>query len=559
MNTESWKLQGYREISRIGKGSSGSVVVAIENLTNKYVAIKYLSSDLFHKGPKFITAFRAEAEVLRTLDSAHIVRIYDYAESPYGAAIVMEFVDGPTLREILNTQAPLQPEAALCILKGSLAGLSCAHKANIVHRDFKPENILISSTAGSSKLADFGIAIAGSTDTTTAGTPYYMAPEQWLGAAATTSADVYSATATFFECITGRKPFDGASLTELAVQHATAPLLLDAVPAQLRAVIERGMAKNPAERPSSADEFLVDLEKMAAGMYGSDWENRGRNFLALSALGIVSAITQSTSDPATSLAETSVAETRFSEKINSPGKNKASDALSAKMMKLGAGLIASAILCGISYHFMQNTAHPSSDSPPQFVISKATPDRMKHSEQPSRSPTRTGGASPHEQRSSASRSAKDLQTTSHTAKADMPSRRATRPSHGSHHSVPQKTEHNATKDTEVTQISAEMTVDGATLSAVSKIHILTSATGPVKVLISWYQIKEEGKPQIEDGESETILLSGKKNYSIDRVHAFQGAQCATYWGMEVGSENWEHDSKSAQTEAPACLITEMPK
>ncbi|GAA0664922.1 hypothetical protein GCM10010193_15410 [Kitasatospora atroaurantiaca] len=269
-----WELPGYTHGRELGSGASGRVVLAHHDATGTPVAIKYLSGEAAGN-----ESFRAEAELLGRLDSPYVTRLYEYVEGPRGAAIVMELVDGIALRTLLREEGATQPEAALTVLKGSLLGLAAAHAAGVVHRDYKPGNVLVAAD-GSSKLVDFGIAVPRGDSADIAGTPAYMAPEQWAGSPASPSADVYAATATFFECLTGAKPYAGTTLLELAVQHTEAAVPDDQAPEALRPLIRAGLAKTPQERPESAAALVTQLEAVASAAYGEDWEERGRRQLA---------------------------------------------------------------------------------------------------------------------------------------------------------------------------------------------------------------------------------------------------------------------------------------
>jgi serine/threonine protein kinase len=273
-----WSVPGYREERVLGSGGSGRVVLATYSETDAHVAIKYLSDEL-RSDPRFRIAFRDEARRMVEIGDPNIVRFYEYVESSLGAAIVMELVDGVPLRKILHEHGATSPEAALVILKGSLLGLSTAHSAGIVHRDYKPENVLVQAD-GFSKLTDFGIAAADGDPGIPVGTPPYMAPEQWNGAPATPATDVYAATCVFFECLTGRKPYRADHPATLRHLHQSAAIPVEAVPRSVRNLVTRGLAKNPADRPSTARAFVGELETAALGAYGPEWEHRGRRHLA---------------------------------------------------------------------------------------------------------------------------------------------------------------------------------------------------------------------------------------------------------------------------------------
>ncbi|MGE7438208.1 serine/threonine-protein kinase [Kitasatospora sp. NPDC001175] len=269
-----WTLPGYTHERELGAGASGRVVLARHDATGTRVAVKYLSAAVGDT-----TSFRNEAVLLGGLRSPQVAALYEYVESPRGAAIVMELVDGVALRGLLSQEGATSPEAALVVLKGSLLGLAAAHAAGVVHRDYKPENVLVAAD-GSSKLVDFGIAVRSGERPGVAGTPVYMAPEQWAGEPASPSGDVYAATATFFECLTGTKPYSGTTLAELAIKHTEAPIPDELAPEPVRPLIRAGLAKTPGERPQSAAALVEELERVASSEYGEDWEERGRGVLA---------------------------------------------------------------------------------------------------------------------------------------------------------------------------------------------------------------------------------------------------------------------------------------
>ncbi|GII56229.1 hypothetical protein Pth03_46180 [Planotetraspora thailandica] len=270
-----WPVPGYREERVLGSGRSGQVVLATYVETGALVAIKYLSDEL-SSDSRFRIAFREHARRMAEFGDPHIVHVYGLVESPFGAAVVMEFVDGEPLRRILDEYGSTSPEAALVILKDSLSALSVAHGVGIVHRDCKPGNVLVQAD-GFSKLTDFGIATVVDG---VLGTPPYMSPEQWNGAPADPSTDIYAATCVFFECLTGRVPYGADHPAALRYLHQSAAIPVDAVPTPVRTLVTRGLAKNPADRPLSARAFISELESTALEAYGPDWERRGRRHLA---------------------------------------------------------------------------------------------------------------------------------------------------------------------------------------------------------------------------------------------------------------------------------------
>ncbi|POM24635.1 Serine/threonine-protein kinase PknH [Actinomadura rubteroloni] len=281
-----WRVPGYSELGELGRGGQGRVVLARHDATGRTAAIKYLAPDLAADAT-FRDRLRDEAGLLSRLDHPHVTRLYGLVEAGDGAAIVMEAVDGVPLRTVLDERAPLAPEAALAVLSGSLRGLAAAHALGIVHRDYKPANVIVRAD-GLSKLIDFGIAAdAGAADRS--GTPAYMAPEQWRGEPASPATDVYAATAVFYECVTGHKPFSAPNRATLMNAHLGAPVPLDGLPPGVRPLVERGLAKDPWSRPAGAAAFAAELAAAAGAAYGPDWEHRGARALAGAAATVAAA------------------------------------------------------------------------------------------------------------------------------------------------------------------------------------------------------------------------------------------------------------------------------
>ncbi|GAA5700171.1 serine/threonine-protein kinase PknD [Streptomyces avermitilis] len=282
---DSWTVPGYIDLKKLGKGGAGRVMIARHAGTGRNVAIKYLNEELCSK-VEFRTALRAEARLLGGLTSPHVTRLYEYVEAEQGAAIVMELVYGAALRTLLKKEGSTDIEAALVVLKGSLLGLAAAHGVGVVHRDYKPENVLV-NWDGQTKLVDFGISARTGDRHNLRGTCAYMPPEQWKLEAATPAGDVYAATATLYECVTGVRPFEGPEPWDFQRQHVDEPVPMDRVPEEVRALVRHGMAKDPALRPPSALDFLRELEWAAENAYGPDWEERGQSRLAAVAAALV--------------------------------------------------------------------------------------------------------------------------------------------------------------------------------------------------------------------------------------------------------------------------------
>lgn len=263
-----WAVPGYTQVRELGAGAVGRVVLAVHDGARTPVAIRYLSAELLGDA-EFAARFPEEARLLDGPPDPHLVRYHEYLEDPQGAAaVVMEAIDGVSLRSVLDDGPPLGPEAALVLLKGMLHALAALHAVGVVHRDVRPENLLIDGD-GAAKLTDAGLAVRAAPSA-------YLAPERWSGGPATPAADVYAATVVFYECLTGTRPFDGMS----PEARQTAPIPLDAVPEPLRLMTAHGMAKDPNARPESASALLSELHMVAMPVYGPEWERTGLRRLA---------------------------------------------------------------------------------------------------------------------------------------------------------------------------------------------------------------------------------------------------------------------------------------
>jgi serine/threonine-protein kinase len=365
-------VPGYGQERELGQGASGRVVSAVSVVTGQRVAIKYLAGRLL-RDARFLAGFRAEAALLRSLDVPQVVRLLDYVEAPgQGAAIVMELIDGVSLRQLIARDGPAGPEPALAVLKGSLLGLAAAHAAGIVHRDYKPENVLVDGQ-GNSKLSDFGIAVREGRGAPAAGTPLYMAPEQWDGAAATPATDIYAACAVFYECLTGQAPFTGG-IGQLRRLHTTQAVPAELVDEPLRPLIARGMAKDPAARPANALELVGELEATAAAAYGTDWESRGRGHLAARAAALLllllrAPMATTASGSSTSTTYTTLAAPKAAVKGAAKGAAKGAKAkgglgLSGMQMAIAGTALVVAIAAGAATGWVAGKHHSAANAAP---------------------------------------------------------------------------------------------------------------------------------------------------------------------------------------------------
>jgi eukaryotic-like serine/threonine-protein kinase len=367
-----WVVPGYVHDRELGSGGGGRVVLATHLATGTTVAIKYLAGGLY-TGTDFRAAYRTEAALLGEVRSPHVARLYEYVESDERSAIVMEAVEGVSLRALLRDEGATIPEAALLVLKGSLLGLAAAHAGGVVHRDYKPENVLV-TPQGISKLVDFGVAARSGATPVAAGTPLYMAPEQFAGAAATPATDVYAATATFFECITGARPYSGTTVMELMIQHTQAPIPDELAPDPVRPLIRAGLAKEPDRRPASAAAFVEQLEEVACEAYGEDWEERGQHKLAALAALLPLLLLRGAASPAsgtTALATTDLGPGAPAPKPARRARHRSVKTLAA----VGAAIVVTAVIAAVAAAAVVPGPHtkPTAHGPTSGATTSLTP------------------------------------------------------------------------------------------------------------------------------------------------------------------------------------------
>jgi hypothetical protein len=270
-------LAGRYEITGpIAVGGMGEVWKARDRVLDRIVAAKVLKSE-FTGDPSFLARFRNEARHTAALAHPNIASVFDYGETVDDtgtqqlAFLVMEFVEGQPLVTILHDEGALPVDWTLHVLSQSADGLSAAHRAGVVHRDIKPGNLMVRPD-GVVKLTDFGIAQARDATPLTrtgmvVGTAQYLSPEQAQGMEVTSASDVYSLGVVAFECLTGARPFDGASQVAIALAHINRPPppLPAHVPPAVRLLVERALAKDPGDRFPDGGAFAEAIRRVAAG------------------------------------------------------------------------------------------------------------------------------------------------------------------------------------------------------------------------------------------------------------------------------------------------------
>lgn len=261
----------YRVLRRVADGGMATVYLALDERLDREIALKVMRQHLVHDD-SFVTRFRREARSAASLSHPNVVAVFDQGTDGDHIFLVMEYVAGKTLRDVLRDEGPLSPRAALDIMEPVLLALAEAHGKGLIHRDVKPENVIISDS-GSVKVADFGLARAVSSQTVTSssgmllGTVAYLSPEQVERGVADARSDVYAAGLVLFEMLTGGKAFTGETPIHVAYQHVHGGVPAPSsrvvgVPPSLDELVAEATARDPDERPEDAAELLGLLRRV---------------------------------------------------------------------------------------------------------------------------------------------------------------------------------------------------------------------------------------------------------------------------------------------------------
>ncbi|WP_460727651.1 Stk1 family PASTA domain-containing Ser/Thr kinase [Nocardia heshunensis] len=265
-------LEGrYRIDAPIARGGMSMVFRGVDTRLDRPVAIKVMDPK-FASDPQFLTRFELEARAVAKLKHPSLVAVYDQGVDGDHPFLIMELVEGGTLRELLRERGPMPPHAVRAVAEPVLAAIGVAHAAGLVHRDIKPENVLISDT-GDVKIADFGLvrAVAEAkitSDSVILGTAAYLSPEQVTSGTADARSDVYSAGVLIFEMLTGRTPFTGDNSLSIALQRVEKDVpspsrFITGIPPEIDELVAHATAREPMHRYANATEMAADLRRIA--------------------------------------------------------------------------------------------------------------------------------------------------------------------------------------------------------------------------------------------------------------------------------------------------------
>jgi serine/threonine-protein kinase len=257
----------YEILEKVGTGGMADVYKSKDHTLNRFVAVKVLKQE-FSENANFVSKFRVEAQAAAGLMHPNIVNVYDVGEEKGIYYIVMELVDGITLKNYIGKKGKLGYKEAVTIALQVSMGLEAAHRNHIIHRDIKPQNIII-SREGKVKVTDFGIAKAATSDTITSnvmGSVHYTSPEQARGGFSDEKSDVYSLGVTLYEMLTGEVPFDGESTVAIAIRHIQEPMpsprkLNPDIPYSGDEIVLKCCEKSPDRRYQNMHELATDLKK----------------------------------------------------------------------------------------------------------------------------------------------------------------------------------------------------------------------------------------------------------------------------------------------------------
>ncbi|MDN5716685.1 MAG: Stk1 family PASTA domain-containing Ser/Thr kinase [Janibacter sp.] len=273
----------YRVLRHLADGGMATVLLATDTRLDREVALKVMRPDLA-ADDTFVSRFRREARSAARLSHPNVVPVFDQGEDGGQVFLAMEYVEGRTARAVIDAEGALTPRAALDILEPVLTGLAAAHEAGYIHRDVKPENVLIADR-GPIKVADFGLARAVTSQTTTAedgvlfGTVAYLSPEQVERGIADARSDVYAAGLILFELLTGQRAVEGESPIHVAFQHVHGSLpvpseVVDGLPPELDELVALATHRDPDERPRDAGDYLAELQRVRAGLTPDQLDRR---------------------------------------------------------------------------------------------------------------------------------------------------------------------------------------------------------------------------------------------------------------------------------------------